>query len=245
MKVFIEKSGGELRGVNEYVAFRGFEALGAEIEFFEVAELDSLDLNAQTPLVAGIPRIWRALGNLGAEIPHLKPIPAGLEAFAGRESGICTLYEIRQRIIEEGPPIFIKPMPHQGKLFNGHVLHVYRDLLQTVHLEGQILVSWSQFVDFIGEFRGFVHDGELVGFRHYAGDFRASAKLDFAPVEAALNLWESAPRGCSMDWGVTADGRTLLIEVNDGYSLGSYGLAPHLYAPLLADRWREMAGAAT
>lgn len=102
-----------------------------------------------------------------------------------------------------------------------------------------MVVSWSQAVDFRGEFRGFVCEGELVGFRHYAGDFRLP--VDFAPVEAALQSWDERPRGCSMDWGTTGDGRTLLIEVNDGYSLGSYGLAPLLYAPLLAARWREMA----
>ncbi len=28
----------------------------------------------------------------------------------------------------------------------------------------------------------------------------------------------------SMDFGLTDDGRTLLIEVNDGYSIGCYGL---------------------
>lgn len=95
-------------------------------------------------------------------------------------------------------------------------------------------------MDFRGEFRGYVCNGELVGFRHYKGDFRLP--VDFAPVEAAIQSWDALPRGCSMDWGTTADGRTLLIEVNDGYSLGCYGLLPVLYANLLESRWRELAG---
>jgi hypothetical protein len=78
----------------------------------------------------------------------------------------------------------------------------------------------------------------LIGFRHYYGDFRLA--VDFDKVENALHDWISKPIGCSMDWGVTDDGRTLLIEVNEGHSLGCYGLAPHLYAPLLIDRWLEM-----
>jgi hypothetical protein len=48
-----------------------------------------------------------------------------------------------------------------------------------------------------------------------------------------------------MDWGVTRDERTLLVEVNDAYSLGSYGLDPLVYAPMLADRWFEMTGSSS
>lgn len=45
-----------------------------------------------------------------------------------------------------------------------------------------------------------------------------------------------------MDFGVTEDGRTILIEVNDGYSLGAYGLEPTLYTRLLTARWAELNG---
>lgn len=40
----------------------------------------------------------------------------------------------------------------------------------------------------------------------------------------------------------TDDGRTLLVEVNDGYALGCYGLQHNLYAKLLAARWAELVG---
>ena len=39
---------------------------------------------------------------------------------------------------------------------------------------------------------------------------------------------------------MTADGRTLLIEINDGYALGNYGLQEILYAKLLSARWAEL-----
>lgn len=41
---------------------------------------------------------------------------------------------------------------------------------------------------------------------------------------------------------VTDDGRTLLIEVNDGYALGCYGLFYIDYAKLLSARWAELTG---
>ena len=43
-----------------------------------------------------------------------------------------------------------------------------------------------------------------------------------------------------MDFCLTDDGRTLLIEVNDGCSIGCYGLEPIDYAKLLSTRWAEL-----
>ncbi len=238
MKVYIEQVENQFRGVNEYIAFRGFEALGYEIVPFLAAAVETLDLDTQTPVVAGIPTIWRALKTLGIRPPQLAPIPRGLERFAGREFGLSTLAEIRVHVVEEKPPIFIKPIV--GKLFDGHVASSFRDLIRTSGLAPETKVWWSEVVEFGGEYRGYVCNGELVGFGHYKGDFRLP--VDFAPVEEALKSWDALPRGCSMDWGVTAEGRTLLIEVNDGYSLGCYGLQPIAYANLLASRWSELAG---
>lgn len=39
---------------------------------------------------------------------------------------------------------------------------------------------------------------------------------------------------------MTDDSRTLLVEANDGFSFGSYGLDPKLYVRMLAARWREL-----
>ena len=47
-----------------------------------------------------------------------------------------------------------------------------------------------------------------------------------------------------MDFGVTDRGETRLVEVNDGFSLGCYGLEPILYARLLCARWSELVGVA-
>lgn len=43
-----------------------------------------------------------------------------------------------------------------------------------------------------------------------------------------------------MDIGVTQDGRTLIVEINDGYALGNYGLNPLKAAIFFERRWREL-----
>ncbi len=243
MKAYIEKLDGEFRNDSAYTAWRGLAGRGCEIEFFSAVEIEDLALTPRTPVVAGIPTVHRALQRLGCEIPALEPIPPEVKTYAGRDFGLCTLGEARRKFADECGPLFIKPPAGQSKIFNGHVIAAFRDLIQTSHLPNEQIVWWSQAVEFVGEFRGFVHRGELVGFRHYYGDFRAAA--DFNVVEKAMQEWTQRPIGCSMDWGVTKEGRTLLIEVNEGHSLGCYGLVSHLYAPLLIDRWLEMTAEST
>jgi len=51
------------------------------------------------------------------------------------------------------------------------------------------------------------------------------------------------PAAFGIDFGITPDSKTLLVEVNDGRSLGNYGLAPQVYALFLQARWDEMATA--
>lgn len=43
-----------------------------------------------------------------------------------------------------------------------------------------------------------------------------------------------------INFGVTSKGETLLVEVNEGYALGCYGLFPDFYAKLIITRWAEL-----
>ena len=61
-------------------------------------------------------------------------------------------------------------------------------------------------------------------------------------VEAIPEAYENAPNGYAFDVGVTKQGETILVEANDGFSLGSYGLFYIDYAKLLSARWAELNG---
>jgi len=52
---------------------------------------------------------------------------------------------------------------------------------------------------------------------------------------------KQAPWAYCLDWGIDEKGRTLLVEMNDGYAMGHYGLNPALYARMLSARWYQMA----
>jgi hypothetical protein len=51
-----------------------------------------------------------------------------------------------------------------------------------------------------------------------------------------------APAGYGIDFGLLSSGETALIELNDGYSLGSYDLDSADYTDLLIARWEELVG---
>jgi hypothetical protein len=141
-----------------------------------------------------------------------------------------------------GQPVFAKPLGRQ-KRFTGHVFFGPDDL---IHLEGasrSTSILCAEVVHWLSEFRVFVIRGEVVGIRHYHGD--PTYRADEGVVCEAVPILEAsgeATAGYGIDFGVLADGRTALVEWNDGFGLGSYGLDRGLYTELILARWCQLTG---
>ena len=134
----------------------------------------------------------------------------------------------------------MKPQPSDRKLFNGQTVRCFRDLLPTSGIPAETPVFGSEIVTFESEYRVFVLRGEIVGCKHYKGDFRRM--IDFQVVDSAIAAFHTAPVAYGIDFGFTNKGQTILVEVNDSYSLGCYGLGPTRYAAMIESRWNEMVG---
>lgn len=52
--------------------------------------------------------------------------------------------------------------------------------------------------------------------------------------------WPNRPMACAIDIGVTSNHKTILIECNDAYALGSYGLVNLRYAKFISARWAQI-----
>lgn len=68
-------------------------------------------------------------------------------------------------------------------------------------------------------------------------------QLDLITVDNAIDDYENsglAPKAYGIDFGVLDTGETVLIEVNEGYSLGNYGLDDKDYTELIETRWNEI-----
>jgi hypothetical protein len=234
---YIQKHHGEFANINTLTAFLGFREKGYDVRCFEFAELPQLELHLDSPVVGGIPVVVAALARLGITPPDLPSIPTSLKAFAQRRTWLTTMQEARNQV-ELGQSVFVKPMPIDRKLFSGMVFRVFRDTIPTAHVPPDYPVVCSEPMEFVSEYRAFILGNEVLGIRHYKGDFRRF--LDVAVVEAAVAAYRPSPSAYGIDFGVTSDGRTLLVETNEAYSLGCYGLPPLLYSTLLERRWNEL-----
>jgi hypothetical protein len=237
MRVFIQKHRGEFANIDTFTALLGFREKGYEILTFEYPEIDELPLDDESIVCGGIPVVLKALQRLGITPPELPSIPPQIAVFAARKISTATLGEVRSGV-NAGQSIFIKPLPSDRKLFPGKPLKEFRDLISTRHLPDEQIVVTSEIVEFQSEYRAFVMDGEILGICYYKGNIRLFP--DFAVIDRAIDAYTSAPAAYAIDFGIVADGRTLLVETNEAYSLGCYGLPELRYSSLIERRWREL-----
>lgn len=224
-----------------------FGTRGAECLTFDLDDLRSGRLDADlrdepehTVVVGGVGAIHAVLERLGRPLPALPDLPVPLRPFTGRQVWDATLGDIH-RIVNREPerlPLHVKP--HRQKLFTGVIVKAFRDLIPAAAVDDAEPVLVQEVVPFVSEWRAVILRREVLNVAHYSGD--PLRFPDPGPIRAALEAFADQPVAFAMDWGVTADGRTLLVETNDGYALGNYGLRGPDYCRVLIARWRELVG---
>lgn len=242
-RALIQKEDGRFINVNAFVADAGFRERGFEVASFEWREMRTgeVKLDQETIVMGGVNAVKSALTQLGHVPPTAVDYPRGCEPFLKRRLWKTTWRAIRAMDWDTGstPPVFVKPR-HKHKAFTGLVVRRFSDLVRTARFEDDMELWASDPVNFVSEYRVFVLRNEIVGLKHYKG-----APLVLPDVSVIQNLRaavEDVPVAYGLDVGVTDNNQTLLIECNDGFALGGYGLSPIRYTELLLTRWEEMTG---
>lgn len=209
--------------INKYNAQVGAYLQGEEVilyqSFSEIKQLTSDDT-----VVDYITETRALLKMMGLNVP-VYDYPIELKEFYGRKIYAGVLGEIVN--IPDNWGKFIKPKAG-SKIFTGRVVNGTCDLIG-IGLPFDI----SEVVEFIAEWRCFVLD-----VRPYTGDYHT--QFDPSVIDEAISCWKDAPIAYGLDIGVTSDGRTLVVEVNDGYALGNYGLSPLKSINFHKARWKEL-----
>ncbi len=155
--------------------------------------------------------------------------------FKKREEKITTIAEIDKY------PCFIKPYKHI-KAFTGIIVENEKEArLFTQDFKDSI--SCQEVVDVESEYRLYYTELRgVLGIKHYLGDPYLIPDKDF--VESVLksakkNLKE---KSFTLDFGIKDIGETFLIEINDGWAVGNYGLPPDKYFSFVKDRWLQLTG---
>lgn len=235
MKVYIKSFNG--RPVDDwgFIAYLGYSQTGTDIHFFE--EIQEVPLLPSNIVITWIDETKWFLKELGVEIPKPLNIPTELKSYTKRNVEVMTLKEFKKKEQKEFP-LFVKPHS-EVKQFGSGVLTKASSTSELFHkVPDDTLVETCSYINIVSEYRGFVINGELKMLSHYSGDFRVYP--DCSIIEQAIKNYTSAPVGYSIDFGVNHKGETILIECNDGWSLGSYGCPPATYTKLLTARWLQM-----
>lgn len=129
--------------------------------------------------------------------------------------------------------------PKNTKSFTGGVR---RDIEEIVNPEEPVWISNK--VSFYAEWRFYILNKKILGYSRYdSGDNEAQPNVK--TVEEMISLYLSSPVGYSIDVGYLVDGKTTLVEVNDGWSLGYYrwgNMKGEDYVKLITERWKEILG---
>lgn len=155
--------------------------------------------------------------------------------FKKRKEVITTIDEITDF------PCFIKPYKHI-KAFTGIVVSDLREAkLFTQDFKDSI--SCQEIVEFESEYRVYIHkDRGILGVKHYLGDPYIVPDKSFVEdiyKESKLNLNQNS---YTLDIGIDVNGENYLIEINDGWSVGNYGLNPSDYFSFVKARWLQITG---
>lgn len=218
-------------------AYQGFREKQANIVFFE--DIEEVPVSKANVVVAFIEDTNKYLEKLGLPPKRAMNIPEELnqKCFLHRE--ICEVeYDMLEGIHPSEFPLFIKPAGRAKEFVAGVVKSKELADIYFKDLKPDTKMMCSQVVDFVSEYRCYIINGQLKGIKHYLGDpFIVPSKQ---VVMDMLKAYTKAPAGYSLDVGVLFTGETALVECNDGWSLGNYGLDHSIYSTLLATRWREM-----
>ena len=213
-------------------AYRGFRSLEAECILFTTNE--ELDKRAPEDIVVGGTLIMTHVLHQRGLSPIVDYYPEELKKYRGRNIRLIKAADLRK----EKLPIFIKPA--EDKAAKGVVVRFWEDAAEYKDFSPEAELFCSEVVNFVSEWRCFVRYGKIVGIRFYHGD--QAVECDRTIIENSVRDYKAIPAGCSLDFGVTDDGRSLLVEMNDGIALGCYGLPDEEYAKLLSARWAELNG---
>lgn len=219
---------------NIFNAYCGLRDMGFEcVRFKSLEDLEDHHHHRDEIIVGGVGMIRKRLQKFDI-VPPMVDYPAELSPYLGR-----IILESKLSAVVNNPdlwPIFIKSK--EQKLLTGKVISSTKDLVGIGFQEEDIDIYRSAVIDFVSEYRVFVRYGEILDMKHYWGD--PLILPDPKVIQNAIKDYTSAPDAYGIDFGVTKDGKTLLIEVNDAWALGCYGLESHTYAKFLLTRWAQL-----
>lgn len=239
---YLELRGNEWEPEERLVA-QALAPRGIEIRPYRRKHIErrALPLDDTCFVMGTAPCVQGAMKQLRMPVPMPDDYPAVLRPWLRRRVWRETLGAVEAWVAENGGGgLFVKPA-ERLKTFTGRVFGHPGDLYFLGGASRRQSVWCSQVVSWRSEYRAYAIGAQVVALDHYAGD--PALRPCERTIAEAVRAWHDsgeAPAGYGIDFGVLDDGSTALVEANDGYALGAYGIAAELYADLLLARWAQL-----
>lgn len=235
MKIFVETMSGKI--ISDY-CFKGY--------------IGALNKNRDVELIS-LPKVSMMMDKVKLE----KPMPIGCISFMEyffslydmnkpvpihQTSNLMSgLYEVVDKKSQIKYPAFVKPH-NDVKKFTGFVANSIDDFNYYPELEdwdGPYFVRKPFDHLIFSEWRCFVHRNKLVNCSFYTGEF-PSMFPDGDVINNLIKNYKNAPVSYSLDVAVLENSETVLVELNDMWSIAPYGCDETKYFAMLEDRWLEL-----
>ncbi len=221
------------------------EHRGLKVSFFTPKDFQRgrLELSKATLVAGQVPTVIGGLKALSVPYERLSSYPDCLQAHFHRSIWSSTLGKVRAAF-EDGSvrPLFIKPS-HKPKRFAAVVVQSLEDMWSLGAVSRRTRVYCADPVEWVSEHRCFVLEGALIDQRFYSGDVGVCPDDGVvSEAIAAMAAVPDAPVAYCLDVGVLKDGQTAVVEVNDAFGFGAYGLEYGLYADMTLARWAQLVG---
>jgi hypothetical protein len=239
MKAFVKTNNGTFPNVNFYLAWEAFNTMGYNATCFEEKDIDNLNITKETPVFAGVTVFRKIIDKLGVNYAPFDCYPGVLKPYYRRNIRKTTLGEVRFDFNKTATPVFVKPV--KPKEFTGCVLNSCLDLIPIAKKPDEMEVYVSDPIKIFSEFRVYVLEGEILGVKHYYGDWSYAPSKNF--VENVVRNYHTAPVAYGIDIGIKDsdnDQYGFVVECNDGCNLGNYGLDSIHYGEMIVARWLEI-----
>ncbi|MDD5149788.1 MAG: ATP-grasp domain-containing protein [Flavobacterium sp.] len=139
-------------------------------------------------------------------------------------------------------PVFIKPN-NKIKEFNAFVANKQWDIdFEIYHqkINPSSLVQTQDVIDILSEYRVYINNKKIIGCEHYLGDCLLFPDKNI--IESVFDIANKKLNNIAytLDFGILDNGKTILIEVNDGWAIGNYGIDSYSYYQLIKNRWFQI-----
>ena len=231
--------------INFANAMYGFLEMGAEIIPYHTID-EIYDKVEREDIVLDYIDQCNTIFNKFSVTPHIPDYPDSFNEFLGRKVWKDTINSIAADETKWSAGYFVKPT--RSKAFTGKIIKSISDLVGCGSCYEDYEVLVSEPLDIMAEWRCFIMYDKLLDVRRYGLLLDSDRESYYYHYDSDIlkqmvttfKAWDERPAACSMDICFTKDGRTLIVELNDAYALGCYGLPKIAYAKFISARWSEL-----